>query len=170
MGTCLKIAKNKMKHFCTIWPYKNNEFEICWEFICWKKEMHIPLCGTDVGRSIAEVTDNILAIGVVYMKLTRPIYLSWVCFNKSSSRFQLRLGCYSRPSETEINHSRWTTDNRLYSYDCTHAMHISVNLKQWVPDRQCQTGISTCSTTSLVEFSSLGYEKKGCIVSTWLSE
>ena len=35
-------------------------------------EMHIRLydsCGTDLGRSIAEVTDNIYAIGVV-----KPVY------------------------------------------------------------------------------------------------
>ena len=37
-----------------------------------KKEMYTPLhgsCGTDLGRSIAEVTDNFHAIGVV-----KPVY------------------------------------------------------------------------------------------------
>ena len=66
-----------MKHFCTIWPYQNNlsskyMYAENLEWVILKIEMHIRLhgsCGTDLRRSIAEVTDNIHAIGVV-----KPVY------------------------------------------------------------------------------------------------
>ena len=67
------LIKNQMKYFYTNWPYWNNLNSIYFENLHIKKiEMHIRLhgsCGTDLGRSIAEVTDTIHAIGVV-----KPVY------------------------------------------------------------------------------------------------
>ena len=61
-----------MKHFYIIWPnyhYQSSEFV---ENLDIENRMPIWLygsCGSDLGQSIAEVTDNIHAIGMV-----KPVY------------------------------------------------------------------------------------------------
>ena len=73
------LIKIQIKHFYTIWQSKNNLSSKYVENLGIKTELHIRFygsCGTDLGRSIAEVTDNIHAIGVVkpvYERSTYPI-------------------------------------------------------------------------------------------------
>ena len=57
------LIENQKKHLI-----QSDHIEITWTSKYIEKEMYIRLygsCGTDLGRSIAEVTDNIHAIGVV---------------------------------------------------------------------------------------------------------